>query len=37
MLSLKLCVQGKLAEAYIGLNKIEKIIHIYEETREKVV
>ena len=28
-------LQGKLAEVYIGFKKIEEVIYIYEETREK--
>lgn len=33
--SLITCLQGKLAEVYFGIKKVEKINHIYNETHEK--
>lgn len=34
MLPLVTCLQGKLAEVYFGFQKIDEIIHMYDETHD---
>ena len=35
-MTINTCLKGNLAEVYLGFQKIEEIIHVYEETRDYI-